>query len=223
MPGAARRGDLSPPPAFRTGPAHPRVLRRFILIVAAATFAMFTLWAVVREVIDAPAGDYEVRQGDILLTDGKFGEAIERFDAALVVSPNHRGAMMGRAIALLQSDRVGEAESAFGNLIAFLSTSLPADDPTGRAVLAGAYANRGILFDRTGRYPEALADYRQSLSIDAGAVDGPGLFQKILYGEAKPSTIEKRAAYIASQLALPEDQRLLRVPGIDARQRMHKP
>lgn len=222
MPGAFRRTG-APPPAMAGGLTRPGVLRRFILIVAAATFAMFSLWAVVREFVNAPPGDYEVRQGDILLTDGKYGEAIERFDAALAVSPDHRGAMMGRAIALLQSDRIGEAESAFDSLIAFLSTGLAADDSTGRAVLAGAYANRGILYDRTARYAEALADYRQSLAIDAGAVEGPGLFQKILYGEAKPSTIGKRAAYIESQLALPEDQRLLRVPEIDARQRMHKP
>ncbi|HRK96315.1 MAG TPA: tetratricopeptide repeat protein, partial [Rhodospirillales bacterium] len=81
------------------------ILRRFIVLVAAATFSMFTLWAVVREMIDAPPGDYEVRQGDIMLGDGKFEGAIGRFDAALAVSPEHRGAMMGRAIALLELGR----------------------------------------------------------------------------------------------------------------------
>lgn len=216
-----RAGLLAP--ALRSGLLHPGVLRRFILITAAATFALFTVWAVVREAIEAPPGDYEVRQGDILLTDGKFDDAIERFEAALAVSPAHRGAMMGRAIALLQSDRRAEAEAAFAALIGFLEDTLATDDPTGRAVLAAAYANRGILYDRTGSFTAALADYRQSLRIDAGAVDGPGLFHKILYGEAKPSTIESRAVYLESQLALPEDQRLLRIPEVDARQRMHKP
>lgn len=199
------------------------ILRRFIVLTAAATFAMFTLWAVVREMIDAPPGDYEVRQGDIMLGDGKFDDAIGRFNAALAVSPEHRGAMMGRAIALLELGRVDEADAAFSDLIAFLSRSLAADDPTGVAVLAGAFANRGILRDRDGRHEAALADYRQALAIDAGAVDGPGLFHKILYGNAKPSTIANRADYIEAQLALPEDQRLLRVPELDARQRMHKP
>jgi tetratricopeptide (TPR) repeat protein len=202
---------------------NPRVLRRFIVLAAAATFAMFTLWAVVREVVEAPPGDYEVRQGDILLADGKFEDAIGRFDAALAVSPAHRGAMMGRAIALLQAGRPDEAEAGFSALIGFLSASLPADDATGTAVLAGAFANRGILRDRVGRYADALADYRQALAIDAGAVEGPGLFHKILYGDAAPSTVAKRADYIERQLALPEDQRLLRVPELDARQRMHKP
>ena len=208
---------------LRSAFGNPRVLRRFIVLAAAATFAMFTLWAVVREVVEAPPGDYEVRQGDILLGDGKFEDAIGRFEAALAVSPAHRGAMMGRAIALLQAGRIDEAEAAFSGLIAFLSGSLSPDDVTGTAVLAGAFANRGILRDRSGRYGEALLDYRQALSIDAGAVEGPGLFHKILYGNATPSTIAKRADYIERQLALPEDQRLLRVPELDARQRMHKP
>jgi len=199
------------------------ILRRFIVLVAAATFSMFTLWAVVREMIDAPPGDYEVRQGDIMLGDGKFEGAIGRFDAALAVSPEHRGAMMGRAIALLQAGRNEEAEAAFSDLIGFLSANLSADDATGTAVLAGAFANRGILRDRIGRYADALADYRQALAIDAGAVEGPGLFHRILYGNATPSTIARRADYIERQLALPEDQRLLRVPELDARQRMHKP
>lgn len=210
-------------PALGKALLQPRVLRRFIIIMAAATFAMFTLWAVLREALVSPPGDYEVRQGDILLTDGKFDEAIERFEAALAVSPAHRGAMIGRAIALMQSDRFDEAEAAFTATIAFLSAHLAADDPTGRAVLAAAHANRGILYDRIGRHEAALADYRQSLSIDAGALDGPGLFHKIVYGEAQPSTIAKRAAYLDSQLALPPEERLLRVPEIDDRQRMHKP
>ncbi len=208
---------------LRSALANPRVLRRFIVMAAAATFAMFTLWAVVREVIDAPPGDYEVRQGDILLGDGKFEDAIARFDAALAASPGHRGAMMGRAIALLQAGRTDEAEAAFSGLIAFLSANLSPDDATGTAVLAGAFANRGILRDRSGRHEAALADYRQALAIDAGAVEGPGLAHRILYGEASPSTIARRADYIERQLQLPEDQRLLLVPDLDARQRMHKP
>ncbi len=104
-----------------------------------------------------------------------------------------------------------------------LAPKVAADDTTGRGVLAGAYANRGILHDREGRFEAALADYRKALAIDAGAVDGPGLMDKILFGNAQPSTVAKRAAYLERQLALPEDQRLLRVPELDARQRMHKP
>jgi tetratricopeptide (TPR) repeat protein len=203
---------------------NPAVLRRFALLLAVAAFALVTVWAVVRPYFfDAPPGDFETRQGDILLTDRKWDAALERFEAALAVSPEHRGAWMGKAIACLQSGRTADAEAAFTHVIERLGPNLAADDATGRAVLAGAYANRGILHDREGRFEAALADYRRALAVDAGAVEGPGLVDKILFGNAQPSTVAKRATYIERQLSLPERERLLRVPELDARQRMHKP
>ena len=205
------------PPAF-----NPAVIRRFIVLMLVATCVMFTAWAIVKEYFDAPAGDYETRQGDILLTDKKYDAAIERFAAALERNPNHRGALMGRAIALLQSERIVEAEAEFSALIRFLRENAGPDDPTGIGVLAAAYANRGILYDRAGRFQDALADYRLALEIDQGAVAGPGLMHKILL-HARPSTVAQRARYLQEQLALPESERLLHVPEIDARQRMHKP
>ena len=141
-----------------TALTHPRVIRRFILLMVIATFVMFTIWAVVRQFVEAPAGDYEVRQGDILLGDKEYGQALERFAAALAVAPDHRGALMGRAIALLESGRYDEAEATFTHLIDYLTANVASDDATGIAVLAGAYANRGILYDRTERYEKALAD-----------------------------------------------------------------
>lgn len=200
----------------------PAVIRRFVILMMVATFVMFTVWAVVREFTEAPPGDYETRQGDILLTDEKYDEAIAKFSEALQRLPNHRGALMGRAIAFLQSGRHEEAEAEFNHLIAFLTETVEADDATGIAVLAAAYANRGILYDREGRFEAALTDYQQSLKIDAGAVAGPGLMHKVLL-HARPSTVADRARYLKEQLALPESERLLHIPEIDARQRMHKP
>jgi tetratricopeptide (TPR) repeat protein len=207
-----------------SAPVFGRVFRRWAVLSVVFVFAAVTAAAVVRPYFfDAPPGDYQVRQGDILLGDGEYEAAIERFDAALKVSPDHRGALMGKAIAYLQSSRSAEAEAVFTHLIETLRRTLAADDPTGRGVLAGAYANRGILHDRQGRHEAALADYRQALAIDAGAVEGPGVAHRILYGNAQPSTVRKRADYLQSQLALPEAKRLLRVPELDAAQRMHKP
>jgi tetratricopeptide (TPR) repeat protein len=199
-------------------------MRRFVIISALGGLAIMALWLLVEPyLLDAPPGDYEVRQGDILLTDGKYNAAIERFDAALVASPDHRGALMGKGIAYLQNDRPAEAEAIFTHLIGVLSGTLAADDTTGRAVLSGAYANRGILHDRLGRYEAALADYSQALAIDPGAVEGPGLLHRILYGNAHPATVRQRADYLRYQLTLPRSERLMRLPEADARQRMHKP
>lgn len=205
------------------GMTSPRVVRRFIIMTAFATFAMFSVWAVVNNYVQAPPGDFEVRQGDILLGDEKYAEALERFDAALAVSPDHRGALMGRALVFLQTKRYDEAEAEFTYLIDYLARNLKPDDITGYGTFAAAYSNRGILYDRTGRYEKALADYAKALQIDPGAVDGPGIVDKIIYGVSQPSTVRDRALYLQKQLALPEEQRLLKLPEEDARQRMYKP
>ncbi len=205
------------------GLTDPAVLRRFIILLGIATFVMFTFWAVMNSFVEAPVGDYEVRQGDIFIGDEKWDEALERFDAALVISPNHRGALMGRGIALLQSGRLVEAEAEFTYLIDFMRKNLDADDMTGVAVYAGAYANRGILYDRTGRYEKALADYINALKIDEGAIDGPAIIDRVIYGTPRPSTVRKRAIYLSEQLALPATERVLTNPEKDSEQRMYKP
>jgi tetratricopeptide (TPR) repeat protein len=203
--------------------SNPRILRRFVILMALATFIMFTFWAVVRNYVQTPSGDYEVRQGDILLGDGDYDAALKRFNAALAVSPDHRGALMGRGLAFLQAGRHAEARAEFTYLIDYLHKTLESDDITGIAVHAAAYSNRGILYDRTGRYEKALADYIQALRIDEGAVDGPGFVDKVIYGTPRPATVRQRAIYLQQQLALPEDQRILRIPEKDNEQRMYKP
>ena len=198
--------------------------RRLAIVLSAAGLALVVLWSLLKPYLfDAPPGDYEVRQGDILLTDGKYDSALERFEAALAVSPDHRGALMGKGIAFLQSGRPAQAEAVFTHLIDMLPRTLAADDATGRGVLSGAYANRGILHDRLGRYEAALADYEQALAIDPEAIEGPGLLHRILYGDAHPAAVRQRAAYLQRQLALPESERVMRVPELDERQRMYKP
>jgi len=199
------------------------VLLRFIKLMAIATFVMFTFWVGWHYLAPGEPGDFEVRQGDILLGEQDYDAALERFTAALKASPNHRGALMGRALAYLQSGRNEDAEAELTYLIGFLEKNLVADDKTGWAVLAAAYANRGILHDRLGRYEKALSDYIQALKVDEETVSGPGIIDDVLLYRVKPSTVRKRAVYIKQQLALPEDQRLLRVPELDAEQRMHKP
>ncbi len=198
-----------------------RVLRRFIIIGAIATLAMFSFW-VFLPWFRPPPGDFETRQGDIHLRSSEWADAVDDFDAALDAEPSHRGAWMGRAIALLELGQSREAEAEYTRLIQHLTRHLEEDDTTGRGVLAAAYANRGILRDRERRYEEALADYVASLNVDEGAVSGPDIFHKILH-DARPSTVRDRALYINEQLALPEEERVLSIPEIDARQRMHKP
>ena len=198
-------------------------LRRFILIGGAATLLMAAVWGGIGWIRGGAPGDYEVRQGDILLGDAKFGQAIERFDAALAKTPDHRGALLGKAAALIGLDRLDAAETLLTHTIEALTAAYDPADATGRGALAAAYANRGIVRDRQGRYVQALADYTASMQIDREIASGPGWIDWLLHYDRKPSSVAGRARYLRDQLRKPEAERLMRLPQLDAKQRMYKP
>lgn len=203
--------------------SNPQILKRFIKLMLILTVVMFTVWTVVMWSKNNVPGDFEVREGDIQLSDGNFENAIERFDAALTVAPDHRGALLGKAVALIALEQYGEAEHVLSYTIDYLLKNLEEDDPTGIGALSAAYANRGIIKDRQARYEEALADYIESIKIDYDIAEGPGWLNHLLYYNEEPSSVLKRAEYIYKQLELPENERLLSVPELDAEQRMYKP
>lgn len=211
------------PAAGQSGDVQGRILKRFIFLMAILTVVMFTVWATVSFIKETVPGDYEVRQGDILLGDKKYDEALERFNAALKAQPDHRGALMGRALVYVQTGQNAEAEAELTYLIDFLTKTLESDDPTGIAVLGAAYANRGILRDRQGLHRKALDDYIEALKIDKEGMDGPGLINKLLYSEGKVSSVLDRARYLYEQFQKPESERLLSIPEVDQRQFIYKP
>ncbi len=202
---------------------NPRVLKRFIIICLIATFLFFTATTFFQEFFESVPGDYYTREGDIRLGDKKYDEALTSFNKALDEQPNHRGALMGRALVFIQQKKYSAAEEELTILINFLKKTLDPEDLTGRGTLSSAYANRGIIKDRTGKYKAAFDDYVLALKTDEGVLDGPSVFDKILYGTTKPSTVRDRAIYIHKQLQLPPEKRLLTVPEIDNKQRMYKP
>ena len=200
-----------------------RVLKRYIMLMAIVLIASpLVLWGY-DQMFEAVPGDFYVRKGDQRLSEGNYDKALDNFDRALEEMPDHRGALMGRALVFLQTERYPEALAELDYLIKYLERTLEPDDPTGRGVLAAAHANRGIAYDRMGRYQDALDEYVAALRTDEDAVSGPDVVHKILYGSDDVSSVRKRAQYLYEQLQLPEDQRLLRVPEIDAKQRMYKP
>lgn len=200
-----------------------RTIRRFVILMVVLIIVTMIGSDLYKETFQRPPGDFEVQMGDNRLSEGKYEEALKEFDAALRASPDHRGALMGRSIVYIQTERYPEAIAELTYLINFLKGSLESDDTTGWATLAGAYANRGIVHDRTGRYQKALDDYIHALKTDAEAVDEPGVIHKILYADPNPSSVRKRAQYLYEQFQKPPGERLMRVPEIDAKQRMRKP
>lgn len=201
----------------------PRVLRRFIKLMLILTAVMFVIRTGITWYQGRVPGDFEVRQGDIKLSDGEYVEAIDRFDAALMDAPNHRGALLGKAAALMALEQYDDAEHVLTYTIDFLAETLTEDDPTGKGALSAAYANRGIIKDRQARYEDALEDYVEAVKIDYDLADGPGWIDHLLYYDKEPSSVLKRAEYLYKQLQLPEGERLMQVPELDAKQRMYKP
>jgi len=200
-----------------------RVLKRFVIYMAILTFVMFTVWALVRSFMNRPPGDYETEVCDMRLKDKLYDQAIEAANIALEKTPNHRGAIMCKALVFISQKMYLEANEELNYLINFLEKNLEDDDKTGKGTLAAAYANRGIIKDRNKNYEEALQDYVKALGIDHEAVAGPGLGTIILNYKFKSSSVKERALYLNEQLQLPEDERVLSIKELDEGQVMHKP
>ena len=199
------------------------VLKRFVIYMAILTFVMFTVWGFVKSFMNRPAGDYETEVCDIRLKDKKYEQALEAANKALNKTPNHRGAMMCKALVFISEKKYIKADRVLSKLIIFLEKNLEDDDRTGIGTLAAAYANRGIIKDRNKNYEGALQDYVKALGIDHEAVAGPGLGTIILNYKFKSSSVKERALYLNEQLQLSEDERVLSIEELDAGQVMHKP
>ncbi len=191
--------------------------------MAILTFVMFTVWALVRSFMNRPPGDYETEVCDMRLKDKLYDKAIQAANTALEKTPNHRGAIMCKALVFISQKMYLEANEELNYLINFLEENLEDDDNTGKGTLAAAYANRGIIKDRNKKYEEALQDYVKALGIDYEAVAGPGLGTIILNYKFKSSSVKERALYLNEQLQLPEDERVLSIKELDEGQVMHKP
>jgi Flp pilus assembly protein TadD len=187
----------------RTTLARPLLLLVALTAIAAGVYQM--------RVRSVDPADYHARKGHLRLEDGRFEEAVAEFDEALRLSTDHVGARLGKATALLQSGNEASALSELDGLVA-------AHDG-----FAAAHAQRGILLDRMGRHAEAVAEYRRALELDPDGFDGPGFLWRFLHNVSeKPATIRERADYIEGELAKPPEERRLRLPEADEKQKMYK-
>ena len=200
-----------------------KVLKRFVIYMAILTFVMFTIWALVKSFMNRPPGDYHTEVCDIRLKDKKYEQALEAANIALEKTPNHRGAIMCKALIFISQKKYVKATDELDYLIKFLKQNVEDDDKTGKGTLAAAYANRGIIKDRNKNYKAALEDYIKALGIDHEAVAGPGLGTIILNYKFKSSSVKERALYLNEQLQLPKDERVLKIKELDEGQVMHKP
>jgi len=160
---------------------------------------------------DVSPGDSAHLAADKLFEDGNFERALQEYDTALKETPEHIFALRGKARTLMQLKRYDEALKVFNIAIA--------KEPQ----FAGTYANRGILYDRMGQYQKAIEDYERALAMDPELVEGPNWLTRFLRLQPeKPPTIADRAQYLKQELAKPESERILRLPGEDEKQRPYK-
>ncbi|NPA48815.1 MAG: tetratricopeptide repeat protein [Thermodesulfobacteria bacterium] len=152
-------------------------------------------------------GEMTYREGNYRLEHGEYERALECFKEVQKINPSYYPARLGEALAYIKMNRYSEARQVLDSLIA--------EHPD----FAEAWANRGILNDREGRYEEAVRDYEKALALKPSLARGPGFLYRLLYNiKEKPATIADRLEYLKEQLAKPPEERLLRVPEIDEKQ-----
>ena len=94
-----------------------------------------------------------VRQGEELVRDERWEEAITRFSQAIELNPDHAKAYYSRGRSYLETR---QSEAAIADFTSALSL-----DPT----YADAYRDRGRFYFGRGRYDEAVADYTHLLEL----------------------------------------------------------
>lgn len=187
-------------------------LYRFLVVTAIAMTIAWVGWSAYDSFfMGRTPGEMSYHAANNFFEDGNYARALEEYEAALRENPQSIDALRGRARSLMQLGRNQEALAAFDEAIA-------------RAPDVGAtYANRGILYDRMGKYRQAIADYEKALQLDRELAEGPNWLTRFLRLQPdKPPTIEDRARYLRAQLAKPESERVLSMPEEDNKQRPYK-
>jgi len=172
-------------------------------------YGYFFARSVTRE--DFP-GENDYRLSNKHLEEKNYQAALESIDRAVSKSPGLPPLLLTRGIILMFLGLPEESRTSLDSAIALKSD------------FAEAYANRGILHDRAGRYKEALNDYRMALGLNPKLAEGPGrLWRFIRNVQDKQITIRDRAAYIENEMKKPAAERKLKYEPEDRKQRMHQP
>jgi tetratricopeptide (TPR) repeat protein len=114
-------------------------------------------------------------------TDGDYEDALQNYETSIREHPEFAHAKRGRARTLMQLGLDREALEVFNEVL---------EQDSGPAV---SFANRGILHDRMGFYPQAIADYDKAIRMDPHLGEGIGWFTRLLQNrKEKPQTLTER-------------------------------
>lgn len=149
--------------------------------------------------------------GEKLFEDGDYERALIEYETALDQDPEAPYLARAKARVLMQLGRNDEALQWFGRAVEL------------QPFFGGTYANRGILYDRMGRYELAMQDYEKALELDEEIGEGPHWLTRFLRKQPeKPPTVKERLEYLKLEMAKPVEERLLRMPEIDEEQRTYQ-
>ena len=116
-----------------------------------------------------------LREAAVLVTQGKFAEALEKVDQLLTVQPHHGCALVIRAGLLGACGRHEEALAASEEFLARLGDR---ERPQPLQLVAGALLNKGIALVALERSDEALAAYEEVVRR-FGESDQPAMFEPV--------------------------------------------
>ena len=128
--------------------------------------------------------DAHVGLGAVLLTQGRFGEAIVCERRALELDPNEPWAHVNLGAALLAQGRLEEAIAAFHQALALPNVQgMPASTHT------LAHTNLGYVLQLQGKLEEAIEEYGYALQLDANFIPAQNALreaERLLGGQSFP-------------------------------------
>ena len=152
---------------------------RFIGVVLVFVSLAWAFYKATRS--EALPGGTAFNRAVVLYTDGRYEEALQKYKASMREYPDFIHAKRGRARTLMQLGRDREALEAFNEVL---------EQDSGSAV---SFANRGILHDRMGLYPQAIFDYDKAIKMDPQLGEGIDWFTRFLQDRKdKPHTLTER-------------------------------
>lgn len=187
-------------------------LYKFLKYTAVALVVAWIGWTIVDTYfVERIPGNTAYQEGEIFFEDGEYQRALEKYDEALEAKPDAPHYVRAKARALMQLERYDKALRWFDQAVEL------------QPFFGGTYANRGILHDRMGEYERAVEDYEKAIELSEEVAEGPHWLIRFLRNQPEPPpTVADRLAYLKQELAKPEDERLLRVPEVDEKQRTYK-
>jgi tetratricopeptide (TPR) repeat protein len=121
-------------------------------------------------------------------TYGEYEDALKNYEISIREHPEFVHAKRGRARTLMQLGREREALKVFNEVL---------EQDSGSAV---SFANRGILQDRMGFYPQAIADYDKAIRMDPHLGEEIDWFTRLLQDRKnKPQTLTERLETLRKQ------------------------